>query len=135
MDPYSATQVHLSAVRNKRSIDFSRTRSSMQARSSANGSLGSHSEHCQLKTGRSSTIISTVCAWGFVDLSNHVRRGEFHFRSYNIPRLHPHEEHHSSFATNTDEWPEVEILSKSCVWDGRIKRFDVIPKEHESIVS
>jgi hypothetical protein len=57
------------------------------------------------------------------------------FTSYNLPLLHPHDEHHFSFATNTDEWPEVEILCESCVWDGRIERFDVTPKDHESTMS
>jgi hypothetical protein len=57
------------------------------------------------------------------------------FVSYNIPLLHPYDDHHFAFATNTDVWPEVEILCESCIWDGRISKFDIIPKEHESVMS
>lgn len=52
------------------------------------------------------------------------------FVSYNILLLHPYEEHHFSLATNTDEWPEIDVMSESGIWDGNVNKMDVIPKEH-----
>lgn len=60
-------------------------------------------------------------------LSGGVKSNYF---SCNIAFLHPNDEIHLGFALNTDEWPEIELLSDSGIWDGRVYRFDVIPREH-----
>ena len=52
------------------------------------------------------------------------------FVSYNILLLHPYEEHHFSLATNTDQWPEIDIICESGIWDGKINKMDIIPREH-----
>ncbi|MCJ7631394.1 hypothetical protein MUP77_03185 [Candidatus Bathyarchaeota archaeon] len=53
------------------------------------------------------------------------------FVSYNIPLLHAHDEHQFSCALNTDEWPEVEIICESSIWDGEVHKIDIILGEYE----
>jgi len=57
------------------------------------------------------------------------------FVSYNIPLLHAHDEHQFEFALNTDEWPEIEIICASSMWDGETHKVDVIPGEYDPISS
>lgn len=52
------------------------------------------------------------------------------FASYNIPLLHPFDEHRFSIVTNTDQWPKIDIFCESAIWDGEIYKMDIIPKEH-----
>ena len=53
--------------------------------------------------------------------------------SYNIPLLHPFDKHRFGLATNSNKWPEVEIIGESSIWDGKVNRFDVIPQELERV--
>ena len=53
------------------------------------------------------------------------------FVAYNIPLIHPHDNHRFGLVTNSKVWPRIEIIAESSIWDGKVNRFDVIPDEIE----
>lgn len=54
------------------------------------------------------------------------------FVTYNIPFIHPHDNHRFGLGTTHKDWPYIEIISESSIWDGKLNRFDIIPEEIET---
>ncbi|MFB0504707.1 MAG: toll/interleukin-1 receptor domain-containing protein [Candidatus Bathyarchaeia archaeon] len=53
------------------------------------------------------------------------------FVEYDIPILHPYDEHHFGFEVNSEQWPEIDIICENSVWDGLCYKMDVTPQEYE----
>ena len=51
--------------------------------------------------------------------------------AYNIPIIHPYDNHRFGLVTTFKVWPHVEIIAESSIWDGKVNRFDVIPEGTE----